>query len=290
MLLDEPLANLDYKLREELRAEIPRIFEAVGRDLRLCHHRARGGAAPGRQHRDALGRPGDAVRARRPRSTGSPQDATTARVFSDPPMNFLRVAQAAGAARLRRGAGDPGDGARSRALPDGRLPSRASAPTIVALDAPGGRRDARSTPPSTATEITGLGDLRPPRPRRRRAGSGLVPGRATRSSPGAGARLARPRPCLSSSREDGALVRARRLRDGGLTMAQITLDDLAHSYLADPAGRGRLRAQGAEPRLGGRRGLCAARRLGLRQDHAAQHHLGAAAAVAGAHPVRRRAT
>jgi glycerol transport system ATP-binding protein len=28
--LDEPLANLDYKLREELRAELPRIFEASG--------------------------------------------------------------------------------------------------------------------------------------------------------------------------------------------------------------------------------------------------------------------
>ena len=30
MLLDEPLANLDYKLREELRAEMPRIFAATG--------------------------------------------------------------------------------------------------------------------------------------------------------------------------------------------------------------------------------------------------------------------
>src|SRR5690606_38491302 len=30
VLLDEPLANLDYKLREELRAEIPRIFEESG--------------------------------------------------------------------------------------------------------------------------------------------------------------------------------------------------------------------------------------------------------------------
>ena len=29
-MLDEPLANLDYKLREELRVEIPRIFEASG--------------------------------------------------------------------------------------------------------------------------------------------------------------------------------------------------------------------------------------------------------------------
>ena len=28
--MDEPLANLDYKLREELRAEIPKIFEEAG--------------------------------------------------------------------------------------------------------------------------------------------------------------------------------------------------------------------------------------------------------------------
>ena len=31
VLLDEPLANLDYKLREELRAELPRIFEPPAR-------------------------------------------------------------------------------------------------------------------------------------------------------------------------------------------------------------------------------------------------------------------
>ena len=30
MLLDEPLANLDYKLREELREELPRIFAETG--------------------------------------------------------------------------------------------------------------------------------------------------------------------------------------------------------------------------------------------------------------------
>ena len=30
VLLDEPLANLDYKLREELRSELPRIFEESG--------------------------------------------------------------------------------------------------------------------------------------------------------------------------------------------------------------------------------------------------------------------
>src|SRR5204862_7986273 len=30
VLLDEPLANLDYKLREELREELPRIFAETG--------------------------------------------------------------------------------------------------------------------------------------------------------------------------------------------------------------------------------------------------------------------
>ena len=30
VLLDEPLANLDYKLREELRAELPKLFAATG--------------------------------------------------------------------------------------------------------------------------------------------------------------------------------------------------------------------------------------------------------------------
>ena len=30
VLLDEPLANLDYKLREELREELPRVFESSG--------------------------------------------------------------------------------------------------------------------------------------------------------------------------------------------------------------------------------------------------------------------
>jgi glycerol transport system ATP-binding protein len=30
VLLDEPLANLDYKLREELRDELPKLFEDTG--------------------------------------------------------------------------------------------------------------------------------------------------------------------------------------------------------------------------------------------------------------------
>ena len=36
VLLDEPLANLDYKLREELREELPRVFAQSGAILGLC--------------------------------------------------------------------------------------------------------------------------------------------------------------------------------------------------------------------------------------------------------------
>ena len=54
VLLDEPLANLDYKLREELREELPRIFEVSGADLRLRDDRALRGAAARRPRRSAL--------------------------------------------------------------------------------------------------------------------------------------------------------------------------------------------------------------------------------------------
>ena len=56
MLLDEPLVNLDYKLREELRDELTQLFAARALDRRLRHHRAHRGAAAGRLHRRAGGR------------------------------------------------------------------------------------------------------------------------------------------------------------------------------------------------------------------------------------------
>lgn len=88
VLLDEPLANLDYKLREELRVEIPRIFEASGaifvyattepeEALLLGGHTAT--LWEGRVTQFGL----------TPQVYRQPQDATTARVFSDPPMNFV---------------------------------------------------------------------------------------------------------------------------------------------------------------------------------------------------------
>ena len=90
VLLDEPLANLDYKLREELRAEIPKIFEEAGSIFVYATT----------EPEEALLLGGNTAAMWEGRITQfdltpivyrQPKDATTARVFSDPPMNFLNI-------------------------------------------------------------------------------------------------------------------------------------------------------------------------------------------------------
>ncbi len=90
VLLDEPLANLDYKLREELRIEIPKIFEESGAIFVYATT----------EPEEALLLGGNTATLWEGRITQfgptpdvyrQPVDATTARVFSDPPMNFLDV-------------------------------------------------------------------------------------------------------------------------------------------------------------------------------------------------------
>jgi glycerol transport system ATP-binding protein len=90
VLLDEPLANLDYKLREELRAEIPKIFEEAGSIFVYATT----------EPEEALLLGGNTATLWQGRVTQfgltpqvyrHPVDATTARVFSDPPMNFIDV-------------------------------------------------------------------------------------------------------------------------------------------------------------------------------------------------------
>ncbi|WP_022953518.1 ABC transporter ATP-binding protein [Leucothrix mucor] len=90
VLLDEPLANLDYKLREELREELPRIFTASGavfvyatteptEALLLGGNTAAMWEGKVTQFGETL----DVYR--------RPNDIVTARVFSEPPMNFLSI-------------------------------------------------------------------------------------------------------------------------------------------------------------------------------------------------------
>ncbi len=90
VLLDEPLANLDYKLREELREELPRIFASTGavfvyatteptEALLLGGHTAA-------LLEGAMTQFGPTAEVYR-----HPANLATARVFSDPPLNALRV-------------------------------------------------------------------------------------------------------------------------------------------------------------------------------------------------------
>ncbi len=90
ILLDEPLANLDYKLREDLREELPRLF--AGRDRIVVYATTEpteallfgGNTATLFEGRvTQFGRTGDIYR--------RPRDLTTAKVFSDPPINTAPV-------------------------------------------------------------------------------------------------------------------------------------------------------------------------------------------------------
>lgn len=88
VLLDEPLANLDYKLREELRAEIPRIFEEAGSIFVYATTEPEEALLLG-GHTATLWEGRVTQFGPTPSVYRKPVDATTARVFSDPPMNFL---------------------------------------------------------------------------------------------------------------------------------------------------------------------------------------------------------
>ena len=102
VLLDEPLANLDYKLREELREELPRIFAESGAIYVYATT----------EPSEALLLGGNTATLSQGRVTqfGStinvyrhPVDLITARTFSDPPMNTVGVEKAAKQFKLKGG-------------------------------------------------------------------------------------------------------------------------------------------------------------------------------------------
>ncbi|MFP7674637.1 ABC transporter ATP-binding protein [Marivita sp. S0852] len=94
VLLDEPLANLDYKLREELRMEIPKIFEESGSIFVYATTEPEEALLLG-GHTATLWEGRVTQFGPTPEVYRQPQDATTARVFSDPPMNFLNITKTA---------------------------------------------------------------------------------------------------------------------------------------------------------------------------------------------------
>lgn len=101
ILLDEPLANLDYKLREELREELPRLFAATGAIFVYATT----------EPAEALMLGGNTATMSEGRITqfGStisvyrnPADLVSARTFADPPLNTVDV-QKSGNSFLRDG-------------------------------------------------------------------------------------------------------------------------------------------------------------------------------------------
>jgi glycerol transport system ATP-binding protein len=95
VLLDEPLANLDYKLREELRAEIPKIFEASGAIFVYATTEPEEALLLG-GNTACLWEGRVTQFGPTPQVYRQPADAITARVFSDPPMNFADAVVAGG--------------------------------------------------------------------------------------------------------------------------------------------------------------------------------------------------
>jgi glycerol transport system ATP-binding protein len=90
VLLDEPLANLDYKLREALRDELPRLFAdrssvVVYATTEPAEALLLGGNVA-TLHQGRVTQFGPAATVYR-----EPADLVTARVFSDPPINLAQV-------------------------------------------------------------------------------------------------------------------------------------------------------------------------------------------------------
>jgi len=88
VLLDEPLANLDYKLREELREELPRVFAASGGIFVYATTEPTEALLLGGN--TATLSLGELTQfGPTPRVYRQPHDLITAQVFSDPPLNLL---------------------------------------------------------------------------------------------------------------------------------------------------------------------------------------------------------
>jgi glycerol transport system ATP-binding protein len=130
VLLDEPLANLDYKLREELREELPRIFSRTGAILVYSTT----------EPSEALLLGGSTITLHEGRVTQvgptslvyrDPANIVAARVFSDPPLNELPVAKQ-GASVVQRDGAAFGSARILSNMPDGdyRLAFRSDAVSI----------------------------------------------------------------------------------------------------------------------------------------------------------------
>jgi glycerol transport system ATP-binding protein len=90
ILLDEPLANLDFKLREELREELPKLFE--DRDCIVVYATTEPQDALMIGGNTATLLEGKVIQYGKTLDVYSkPENLTSAKVFSDPPMNIAEI-------------------------------------------------------------------------------------------------------------------------------------------------------------------------------------------------------
>ena len=102
MLLDEPLVNLDYKLREELREELSALFAAG--DSTVVYATTEPGEALLLGGYTAVMDQGELLQYGPTAEVfHRPQSLRVARAFSDPPMNLLAAAVAEGGVQLQGG-------------------------------------------------------------------------------------------------------------------------------------------------------------------------------------------
>ena len=141
VFLDEPLANLDYKLREELREQLPELF--AGRGAVVVYATSEPEEALLLGGKTALmddgvvtqfGTTADIYR--------KPENLTAARVFSDPPINAAAIVKSGQTASMETGVSWTLDGP-AAGLPDGpytvairphHVTPLSSSPNDVAMD------------------------------------------------------------------------------------------------------------------------------------------------------------
>jgi glycerol transport system ATP-binding protein len=151
VLLDEPLANLDYKLREELRTELPRIFEASGAIFVYATTEPSealllGGRTLCMWQGEIL-QAGDTAKVYR-----HPDTLRVAQVFSDPPLNVVGIEKHNGSVKYAGGIEAPASGLYA-GLSDGPYRVGFRAHQLELADGVAGRHAFSAT--VTVTEITG---------------------------------------------------------------------------------------------------------------------------------------
>ncbi|MEL6799832.1 MAG: ABC transporter ATP-binding protein [Pseudomonadota bacterium] len=151
VFLDEPLANLDYKLREELREQLPELF--AGRGAVVVYATSEPEEALLLGGFTALMDDG-VVTQFGPTSEiyRHPANLTAARVFSDPPINAAEVTKTGAEAALPTGARWALDG-KAAELPDGRYTVAVRPHRVLPMRA--GERDVELKGTVLVTELSG---------------------------------------------------------------------------------------------------------------------------------------